>query len=112
MKRAYKKIALFSNGTTGTIGGCSCMCREHVDSHPLGSVLIIISIDTKIRIRPETGLKKCLFVFDLGGLSMFSKQSAGVIAAGLALFSMFFGAGDLIWPLLSGDDRAIKTFQP
>jgi len=30
-----------------------------------------------------------------------AKQS-GVIAAGLALFSMFFGAGDLIWPLILG----------
>lgn len=33
---------------------------------------------------------------------MFSKQNSGVIAAGLALFSMFFGAGDLIWPLILG----------
>jgi LIVCS family branched-chain amino acid:cation transporter len=29
-------------------------------------------------------------------------SSASVIAAGLALFSMFFGAGDLIWPLILG----------
>jgi branched-chain amino acid:cation transporter, LIVCS family len=27
---------------------------------------------------------------------------SGVLAAGLALFSMFFGAGDLIWPLIIG----------
>ncbi len=30
------------------------------------------------------------------------KNQKGVIAAGLALFSMFFGAGDLIWPLILG----------
>lgn len=30
------------------------------------------------------------------------KQRSGVIIAGLALFSMFFGAGDLIWPLILG----------
>lgn len=29
-------------------------------------------------------------------------DNKGVIAAGLALFSMFFGAGDLIWPLILG----------
>lgn len=29
-------------------------------------------------------------------------KSSGVIVAGLALFSMFFGAGDLIWPLILG----------
>ncbi len=29
-------------------------------------------------------------------------HKTGVIAAGLALFSMFFGAGDLIWPLILG----------
>jgi branched-chain amino acid:cation transporter, LIVCS family len=27
---------------------------------------------------------------------------SGILAAGLALFSMFFGAGDLIWPLIIG----------
>lgn len=31
-----------------------------------------------------------------------SSGSSGVIVAGLALFSMFFGAGDLIWPLILG----------
>ncbi len=30
------------------------------------------------------------------------KSNKGIIAAGLALFSMFFGAGDLIWPLILG----------
>lgn len=29
-------------------------------------------------------------------------KRSGVVAAGLALFSMFFGAGDLIWPLILG----------
>ncbi len=29
-------------------------------------------------------------------------HNSGIIAAGLALFSMFFGAGDLIWPLILG----------
>lgn len=29
-------------------------------------------------------------------------KRSGVIVAGLALFSMFFGAGDLIWPLILG----------
>lgn len=31
-------------------------------------------------------------------------RNKGVIAAGLALFSMFFGAGDLIWPLILGGE--------
>ncbi|MBS0623031.1 MAG: branched-chain amino acid transport system II carrier protein [Verrucomicrobia bacterium] len=31
-----------------------------------------------------------------------TRSKSGVIAAGLALFSMFFGAGDLIWPLILG----------
>jgi LIVCS family branched-chain amino acid:cation transporter len=35
---------------------------------------------------------------------MASKPNSGVIAAGFALFSMFFGAGDLIWPLILGGD--------
>jgi len=34
----------------------------------------------------------------------------GVIAAGLALFSMFFGAGDLIWPLILGGTVGDKNF--
>lgn len=29
-------------------------------------------------------------------------SNSGIIVAGLALFSMFFGAGDLIWPLILG----------
>jgi LIVCS family branched-chain amino acid:cation transporter len=33
---------------------------------------------------------------------MSQSRNSGVIAAGLALFSMFFGAGDLIWPLILG----------
>lgn len=41
---------------------------------------------------------------------MFSKQSSGVIAAGLALFSMFFGAGDLIWPLILGGTAGDTNF--
>lgn len=38
------------------------------------------------------------------------KQNSGVIAAGLALFSMFFGAGDLIWPLILGGSSGDKNF--
>lgn len=38
------------------------------------------------------------------------KQHAGVIAAGLALFSMFFGAGDLIWPLILGGQSGDTNF--
>lgn len=41
---------------------------------------------------------------------MNSKQNAGIIAAGLALFSMFFGAGDLIWPLILGGSSGDKNF--
>ena len=37
-------------------------------------------------------------------------QKTGVIAAGLALFSMFFGAGDLIWPLILGGHAGDKNF--
>lgn len=33
---------------------------------------------------------------------MSQSQNSGVLVAGLALFSMFFGAGDLIWPLILG----------
>lgn len=36
-------------------------------------------------------------------------QRSGVIAAGLALFSMFFGAGDLIWPLILGGHAGDKN---
>jgi branched-chain amino acid:cation transporter, LIVCS family len=38
------------------------------------------------------------------------KNQSGVIAAGLALFSMFFGAGDLIWPLILGGHAAHTNF--
>lgn len=41
---------------------------------------------------------------------MASKQNSGVLAAGLALFSMFFGAGDLIWPLILGGEAGDKNF--
>lgn len=34
----------------------------------------------------------------------------GVFSAGLALFSMFFGAGDLIWPLILGGDVGAYNF--
>lgn len=37
-------------------------------------------------------------------------KNSGVIAAGLALFSMFFGAGDLIWPLILGGSSGDKNF--
>ena len=37
------------------------------------------------------------------------KKSSSVIAAGLALFSMFFGAGDLIWPLILGGNAGDKN---
>lgn len=39
-----------------------------------------------------------------------SKQSSGVIAAGLALFSMFFGAGDLMWPIILGGWSGDQNF--
>lgn len=38
------------------------------------------------------------------------KARSGVIIAGLALFSMFFGAGDLIWPLILGGTAGDKNF--
>ena len=41
---------------------------------------------------------------------MKTKQNSGVLAAGLALFSMFFGAGDLIWPLILGGASGDKNF--
>lgn len=41
---------------------------------------------------------------------MDSKQNSGVLAAGLALFSMFFGAGDLIWPLILGGTSGDQNF--
>lgn len=41
---------------------------------------------------------------------MSNKENSGVLAAGLALFSMFFGAGDLIWPLILGGWSGDKNF--
>jgi branched-chain amino acid:cation transporter, LIVCS family len=38
------------------------------------------------------------------------KKNSGVVAAGLALFSMFFGAGDLIWPLILGGQAGDTNF--
>ncbi len=40
---------------------------------------------------------------------MSMKKNGGVIVAGLALFSMFFGAGDLIWPLILGGSYGDKN---
>lgn len=37
-------------------------------------------------------------------------RTGGVIAAGLALFAMFFGAGDLIWPLILGGRAGDHNF--
>jgi len=37
-------------------------------------------------------------------------RNSGVIAAGLALFSMFFGAGDLVWPFVLGGSFGDKNF--
>lgn len=39
-----------------------------------------------------------------------SVRKTGVLAAGLALFSMFFGAGDLIWPLILGGEVGDQNF--
>lgn len=39
-----------------------------------------------------------------------NKKNSGVIAAGLALFSMFFGAGDLIWPIILGGNAGTSNF--
>lgn len=41
---------------------------------------------------------------------MDSKNHSGVLAAGLALFSMFFGAGDLLWPLILGGASGDMNF--
>lgn len=38
------------------------------------------------------------------------KERFSILAAGLALFSMFFGAGDLIWPLILGGTWGDKNF--
>lgn len=37
------------------------------------------------------------------------KNNLSIIAAGFALFSMFFGAGDLIWPLILGGNMGDKN---
>jgi len=37
------------------------------------------------------------------------KNNLSIIAAGFALFSMFFGAGDLIWPLILGGNMGEKN---
>lgn len=42
-------------------------------------------------------------------VAMSSHFRSGVLAAGLALFSMFFGAGDLIWPLILGGASGDKN---
>lgn len=39
-----------------------------------------------------------------------ASSNSGVIVAGLALFSMFFGAGDLIWPLILGGHSGNQNF--
>ncbi|MCP5469137.1 MAG: branched-chain amino acid transport system II carrier protein [Chlamydiales bacterium] len=39
----------------------------------------------------------------------FKLHKSGIVAAGLALFSMFFGAGDLIWPLILGGKMGSHT---
>lgn len=41
---------------------------------------------------------------------MSNNNRSGVIAAGLALFSMFFGAGDLLWPLILGGASGDHNF--
>ncbi len=41
---------------------------------------------------------------------MNKSERRSIIAAGLALFSMFFGAGDLIWPLILGGEMGEKNF--
>lgn len=43
-------------------------------------------------------------------MSSMQSSNAGVITAGLALFSMFFGAGDLIWPLILGGAAGDQNF--
>lgn len=41
---------------------------------------------------------------------MSQKRHSSSIVAGLALFSMFFGAGDLIWPLILGGNSGHQNF--
>jgi len=38
------------------------------------------------------------------------QKNSGVITAGLALFSMFFGAGDLLWPIILGGNSGDQNF--
>ncbi|HSW87304.1 MAG TPA: branched-chain amino acid transport system II carrier protein [Rhabdochlamydiaceae bacterium] len=40
---------------------------------------------------------------------MSNQKRSSVLSAGLALFSMFFGAGDLIWPLILGGSAGDKN---
>lgn len=41
---------------------------------------------------------------------MSKENRSGTVVAGLALFSMFFGAGDLIWPLILGGNVGDQNF--
>jgi len=41
---------------------------------------------------------------------MSQKNRSGTVVAGMALFSMFFGAGDLIWPLILGGNSGSQNF--
>lgn len=41
---------------------------------------------------------------------MKDQKNSGVITAGLALFSMFFGAGDLVWPTILGGSSGDQNF--
>lgn len=41
---------------------------------------------------------------------MSQSKGSGAIIAGMALFSMFFGAGDLIWPLILGGEAGDENF--
>lgn len=41
---------------------------------------------------------------------MSQPNRSGALIAGMALFSMFFGAGDLIWPLILGGDSGDQNF--
>lgn len=41
---------------------------------------------------------------------MSQASRSGTLVAGMALFSMFFGAGDLIWPLILGGNSGSQNF--
>jgi LIVCS family branched-chain amino acid:cation transporter len=41
---------------------------------------------------------------------MSQAKCSGTLVAGMALFSMFFGAGDLIWPLILGGNSGSQNF--